>query len=404
MKKILDFLQYNNASIIILMMAFVVGSATFASETGQEIIGERSVEIRGEDNSVLIETDLESVDFEFQIENITEDEKFVYVTYTYRPLERDNGVWKFITTEKVMRVSQKAMNKRNFDLERYVVREFKQMNESLVSQLEIAQDAAKQIGKQERVEVVEYSGLRGAVLDLVSQEGARREKVLVSRSVLHESKHQVKDEMEGNVVSSGADNLTEIYNEWVLENGDKITEITGDTETTEIINPPSPELRRDEEQDTNNDNEEEDTSNKIQDTNNDELDINNDNDEKDTNSKEQDIGNKIQDTNNDELDINNDNDEKDTNFDEQDTSNKQQDTNNDELDINNDNDEEDTNFDEQDTSNKIQDTNNDEEDTNFDEQDTSDNPEHLGTGTQDTVKKDVDDEVVVDDGNSNRLE
>ena len=374
MKKILDFLQYNNASIIILMMAFVVGSATFASETGQEIIGERSVEIRGEDNSVLIETDLESVDFEFQIENITEDEKFVYVTYTYRPLERDNGVWKFITTEKVMRVSQKAMNKRNFDLERYVVREFKQMNESLVSQLEIAQDAAKQIGKQERVEVVEYSGLRGAVLDLVSQEGARREKVLVSRSVLHESKHQVKDEMEGNVVSSGADNLTEIYNEWVLENGDKITEITGDTETTEIINPPSPELRRDEEQDTNNDNEEEDTSNKIQDTNN------------------------------DELDINNDNDEKDTNFDEQDTSNKQQDTNNDELDINNDNDEEDTNFDEQDTSNKIQDTNNDEEDTNFDEQDTSDNPEHLGTGTQDTVKKDVDDEVVVDDGNSNRLE
>ena len=59
-KRFIHFIKYNNATVLILVFIFVLGSGAFAAtETGQEIIGEKQASIQGVDNTLLLEVDLE---------------------------------------------------------------------------------------------------------------------------------------------------------------------------------------------------------------------------------------------------------------------------------------------------------------------------------------------------------
>jgi len=217
MKGVINFIKYNNASVIILIMVFIIGSATFASETGREMIGTKNINIVGEDNLVLLETDLENLDFEFQIENIEEDDEFMYVVYTYRPLEKENGVWKFLIIERTIKISKKSIQRKHrFNLESYILKEFKQIRSSLLKNLKKEKEKAEKIGKQERVQVIEYTGLQGVVLNIFSKTGSVKKNIIennFSREDFHKSKYEKLEFKAG--LNSGVDNLSNIYNDYV---------------------------------------------------------------------------------------------------------------------------------------------------------------------------------------------
>ena len=106
-KKVISFIKYNNATILILAIIFVVGGSVFASETGREAIGGSTTHIEGIDNAALLSIDLDSFDMDFMIESIEEDDKYYYIKYTFLDLDNLNNLWQFQLKEKIRKISKK---------------------------------------------------------------------------------------------------------------------------------------------------------------------------------------------------------------------------------------------------------------------------------------------------------
>ena len=113
LKKISHFLKYNNATLLILVIIFIIGSGAWAqTDTGQEFIGEKQVHIENIDNSLLLELDLNNFDMDFKIENIESDPSassgraYYYITYTYLDLVKGENAWEYLLSEKIRKVSK----------------------------------------------------------------------------------------------------------------------------------------------------------------------------------------------------------------------------------------------------------------------------------------------------------
>ena len=105
-KKLIHFIKYNNATVLILVFILVLGSGAFAaSPQGQELIGEKQTNIEGVDNTLLISADLENYEMDFKIEKIDEDDKYYYVTYTYLDLIKMDNAWEYSINEKTRKIS-----------------------------------------------------------------------------------------------------------------------------------------------------------------------------------------------------------------------------------------------------------------------------------------------------------
>lgn len=73
MQKIISFIKYNNAFVIILGFLFLVAGSSFASETVRDaVIGQTIEETKGMDNSVLISADLNSLKQDMKIDDVSE--------------------------------------------------------------------------------------------------------------------------------------------------------------------------------------------------------------------------------------------------------------------------------------------------------------------------------------------
>ncbi|GAF99933.1 unnamed protein product, partial [marine sediment metagenome] len=163
--KLIHFIKYNNATVIIIVVVFIVGTGALASETGRAAIGKKQISIQGVDNTLLLEADLEKMDMEFKIEKIEEDEKMYYITYTYLDLIKVNNAWQYQLIEKVRRVSKKLKQ----DLGVYLAEELKEEYQARIKELEEEQKKAQAKGGEKRIEVTEYSGLIGGVLDVTAK-------------------------------------------------------------------------------------------------------------------------------------------------------------------------------------------------------------------------------------------
>ncbi|MDD5072055.1 MAG: hypothetical protein PHQ42_04980 [Patescibacteria group bacterium] len=84
-EKILNFIKYNNATILIIGLALVFGASALASEAGQAALGQKQTTIEGTDNTLLLAADLESFDMDYKIEKIEEDEEMYYITLSLTP-------------------------------------------------------------------------------------------------------------------------------------------------------------------------------------------------------------------------------------------------------------------------------------------------------------------------------
>ncbi|MCK5511126.1 hypothetical protein KAI65_06365, partial [Candidatus Parcubacteria bacterium] len=123
LKKIIHFIKYNNVALLILLAIFAIGSGAWAqTDAGQEFIGEKQEKIKGIDNILLLEADLESFDMDFKIEKITRDDKYYFVAYTYLDLVKKDDAWEYLLNEKVRKVSLKIKK----DLGAYLAEELKE--------------------------------------------------------------------------------------------------------------------------------------------------------------------------------------------------------------------------------------------------------------------------------------
>lgn len=102
---------------------------------------------------------------EFKIEKIEEDDSMYYVTYTYLDLIKASNVWQYQLREKTRKVSKKTKK----DLGLYLAEELKEEYEARIRELIKAKKRAEASGPDTRVEVTEYSGLIGGVLDLTAK-------------------------------------------------------------------------------------------------------------------------------------------------------------------------------------------------------------------------------------------
>ncbi|HAM88714.1 MAG: hypothetical protein US83_C0003G0047 [Candidatus Falkowbacteria bacterium GW2011_GWC2_38_22] len=224
-KKILFFIKYNNAVVLILAIIFVAGTGVFAaSEPGQEIIGQKETEISGTDNTLLLSADLDALDMDYKIEKIEEDADYFFVTYTCLELIKKDNAWQYQLNEKNRKISKKIKK----DLGVYLAEELKEEYEAKIKDLKIAKTKAQTEGESVRQEVSAYSGLIGKTLGLAAKvfEGYEPVKkvelpsptippAIISRTFEVESETEQTDAETERI--SPADNLTEIINNYMDE-------------------------------------------------------------------------------------------------------------------------------------------------------------------------------------------
>ncbi len=165
-KKILHFIKYNNAMVLVIVLIFLLASGVFAqTEPGQKFIGQKQTAISGIDNIALIEADLDNFDMDFKIANIEEDGKYYYVTYTFLDLIKKNKAWQYVMQEKTRKISKKI----KIDLGKFIAEELTEQYQTKIKNLQRAQDLAKKIGEQKRTKITFYNGLIGQTLSLASK-------------------------------------------------------------------------------------------------------------------------------------------------------------------------------------------------------------------------------------------
>jgi hypothetical protein len=223
-KKLINFIKYNNAMVLILAIILIFGTGAFAqTDAGQALIGEKEMHIEGVDNTLLLEADLDTLDMDFKIERIEEDDKYYYVTYTYLDLFNNGEAWLYQITEKVRKVSKKS----NIDLGEYLAEELSEEYQALIKNLKAEQAKAEEAGEEVRLEVTEYSGLIGQTLEVTGKIFSDYEPV--KKRVLPSPSTPPTVLLSNNTTldTVTADDIADIYEEYVTANDPDLDDVFG---------------------------------------------------------------------------------------------------------------------------------------------------------------------------------
>ncbi|MDO9399600.1 MAG: hypothetical protein Q7T79_02870 [bacterium] len=210
MNKFLDFIKYNNFAVIILAIALIIGGGVFAAEP--DAIGQKQTRVEGIDNTVLLAVDLANFNMDFKISKIEKDDKFYYIIYTYLDLAIINNTWQYQIKEKKRKVSQNLSE----DLGVYLAGELKEEYDTRLKDLKKEQTKAEQTGPETRTEITDYSGLIGKTLDLVENVFPNYEPIKKVELPMIEN-FNLPNISSSQLISSGADNLTQVYNDYIVE-------------------------------------------------------------------------------------------------------------------------------------------------------------------------------------------
>lgn len=213
LQKILHFIKYNNATVIILAIVLILGGGVLAA--GPEAIGEKQTSVQGIDNTALLSVDLTAFNMDFKIENIEQDEKYYYATYSYLDLVVIDNAWQYQLSQKTQKISKKIQE----DLGVYMAKFLAKHYEARLRDLTEGKSRAESLGEQARVEVTEYSGLIGRTLDIAAAIFPGYEPV-VKRELPAPESFNLPDANSGAPVASSADNLTQIYNDYLAAHPD----------------------------------------------------------------------------------------------------------------------------------------------------------------------------------------
>lgn len=207
MQKIIHFIKYNNAAVIILALVLILGGGALAA--GPENIGQKQTSLRGVDNTALLAADLDTFNLDFKIENIQQDEKYYYATYSFLDLAEVDNAWQYQLNQRTQKVSKKIKQ----DIGQYLAKFLAKHYEARMRELKQEKSQAQSIGEQKRVEITEYSGLIGRTLDVAAKVFPGYEPVKKVELPAPEF-NPPPPPLEGGQAGP-VDNLTQIYNDYV---------------------------------------------------------------------------------------------------------------------------------------------------------------------------------------------
>lgn len=233
--RIINFLKYNNLTVLILAAIFLFSAGAFAqTEQGQEFIGREETRIEGIDNALLLAADLDNMDMDFKIEKIAQDDEMYFITYTFIDLDKLNGAWQYQLNEKMRKISKKLKK----DLGVYLIEELGEEYEARIKELKEEKRRAEETGEEKRVEITEYSGLIGKSLDLAAKVFPGYEPVKEREIASPELISRTNRTNPPNPPSEGgqsppnppyeggrADNLMDVYNEYVNAHSEEMAEL-----------------------------------------------------------------------------------------------------------------------------------------------------------------------------------
>lgn len=227
LQKFLYFIKYNNATVIILAIILVLGGGAFAA--GPEVIGEKQTSVQGLDNTALLAADLDKFNMDFKIENIEQDDKYFYVSYSFLDLVKNNSAWQYQLSQRTQKVSKKV----KLDLGQYLAKFLVKHYEARIRELKQEKNQTQKEGEQRRVEVSEYSGLIGRTLNLAAKVFPGYEPV-VKRELPAPENFKLPESLAASAapISQGADNLTRIYNDYMAEHPDLLNSLSADASST----------------------------------------------------------------------------------------------------------------------------------------------------------------------------
>lgn len=228
MTKIINFLKYNNAAVLMLLALMLVAGSVLAAPAGREALGRQTEEIKGIDNTLLISTNLNEYAIRYKIEKIEEDDDFYYITYTHNNIALEKDVWSEGTAEKTRKIRKKGIVGKDIGL--YMAEQLNQEREALRLDLINEQRKALKEGPQKRIKVVSYSGLIGKMLDKVGETFEGYEPV--KRTELNSPKILVKEEI---LNGEADDKIEEVYRDYVGTHS-QIDQIATSSENSIVAN------------------------------------------------------------------------------------------------------------------------------------------------------------------------
>jgi len=168
-KAIINFVKYNDAFVIGLVLVLFGGGAIFAAspDARSAVLGKEVVTLQGIDNSRIINANLENFDFQVKIDNVTEDQANYYIDYSFRTLGVEGNEWQTITRNAKMTVAKESLAGQDLGL--YVQAQLANIAQNELAYLKQAQAAEKEKGLTQIVRTTEYTGLIGLVLDTKNQ-------------------------------------------------------------------------------------------------------------------------------------------------------------------------------------------------------------------------------------------
>ena len=213
--KIIHFIKYNNATVIILAIILILGGGALAA--GPEAIGQKQTSVQGIDNTLLLAADLDNFNMDFKIEKIEQDEQYYYVIYSYLDLVVLTNAWQYQLNSQTRKISKKLKQ----DLGQYLANFLVKHQEARTRQLKQEKHLAELSGAQTRTEVTEYSGLIGKTLNLASKAFPDYEPVKTRQLPAPENFNLPTSSTS---LSEGgqaqADNLTQAYNNYLAAHPD----------------------------------------------------------------------------------------------------------------------------------------------------------------------------------------
>ena len=240
MRKIIDFIKYNNATVIILAVALLLAGGALAA--GPEAIGGKRGSGGNIDNTLLLAADLDNFSLDFKIEKLEADDDYYYAVYSYLDLTVLDSAWQYQLNSRSQKISKKIQE----DLGEYLAKFLAKHHQARVRQLRQEQRLANLAGNTKRVEVTEYSGLIGKTLDLAAKVFPGYEPVKKRRLPAPEFIPPPPPLPGEQNAASGADNLTQIYNDYLAAHPELFADTAPDEQATasstqEAISPGSPD-------------------------------------------------------------------------------------------------------------------------------------------------------------------
>ena len=163
-QKIINFIKYHNAFSIGFMIVFVGFSAAFAASPDlRDVLVSSQDSVRSIDNSYISTADLDNLNFNLQITDITEDGENYYIVYNYRTIAIQDYVWQEVQKEKSLTVSKKALGDKDLGL--YVAEQLGQNIDNELSYLKEVQTIEKEKGLTPKIVATQYAGLIGKLLE-----------------------------------------------------------------------------------------------------------------------------------------------------------------------------------------------------------------------------------------------